>query len=505
MNSMLHSRKRDWLVVSCIFLAFLTVVYVAQMGAAPSTPLCSVRSASLISVVELFVIICSWRVFHGRFLSPSFIAIVALFLVVCGQSLMWSVGLYAGYRDLIQSPDWGFTEYDLVRGLLYSQLCVFVMYISVVACAAIGNHGKKHDRLKKRLSAISAYRATLLVAFLLLFVCIGPYLSDFCQTYEHIKQYGYDRAYDYVEYGFDSLSAKIGAFLPAAVIMIMFCWGRPTVLNKKGYFGKALVCYALVGLVLAVSLALGRRTNLVLFALAILFIWFKDKKMPRSMLLLLVLAGVVGMAIMRLIDLCRSGSLTDFGAYFSYFASIEDNPIVDFLGDIGWNLLSTIEVQMRIPALRGFDGGLTYLISLTSAIPNLGFWDIHPASQYGMPSDWLQSSMGLSYGVGFSPVAEAWFNFGVFGPAVFIVWGLVLAQLDIMFDDEGNPAGQLASVLFIGIVAKSFVRSCFAAVFRPLLLYVILLPLLVYLVGGEFDLRKEVVDESWHHNLVQGD
>lgn len=482
------------LITYCCF-GIVILLYLIQFAVIQSEPIVSVQIVSCLGVLELILIILNWRNTYYRILSPSFIVIVALFFVLCGQSVMWCVGLDAGYRDLIKSPNWGFSDLQIVKGLLFAQVCIFLLHYTVIF--SISRQTKKTKEIKSARSSSSiapaaSYNAILFVAFAILAISIGPYIIDFYQTYSYVQIYGYDRAYDLITYGFDSIFAKIGAFFPVSVVMILFCWGKKSNLNQQNYIRKAIVCYCLIGAVLLTSLALGRRTNVILYALALMLIWFKDKKMTRSTVISFVVICIVGMAGMRFIDMFRSGNVESIMSFFNVIGASNSNPIIDFLGDIGWNLLSTIEIQSFIPDVKDYSYGLTYLASLTSIIPNLDFWTIHPATEYGMASTWLQETMGLSYGVGFSPIAEAYYNFGFFGPLVFIIWGRLLVLMNRLFEAPSDPFRALIPIIFTGVIAKSFVRSCFAAVFRPAFLYMVLIPLLVYFVAKQLDTRKGI-------------
>ena len=78
---------------------------------------------------------------------------------------------------------------------------------------------------------------------------------------------------------------------------------------------------------------------------------------------------------------------------------------------MGWQLSNTVEMTNRIPEQYPFRYGSSYMYSLTTIIPNLGFWDLHPAAVHSNLSDWLQGIMNYHSGPGFSPVAEAFGKF----------------------------------------------------------------------------------------------
>ena len=60
----------------------------------------------------------------------------------------------------------------------------------------------------------------------------------------------------------------------------------------------------------------------------------------------------------------------------------------------------------------------------------------------------------------------------------------------MLFERKDQPLSFLIPVIFTGVIAKSFVRSCFAAVFRPMFLYMVLIPLIVYFVAKQIDQKE---------------
>lgn len=289
-----------------------------------------------------------------------------------------------------------------------------------------------------------------------------------------MKTSGYGAQYESISYGLDSIVAKIADFFPVGVVTLLFAWGKKNEFNKRNYELKFIFAYLMVAVHLFIQLLLSQRTGVILFAVAILFLYFSDKKIRKRWFFLGILGCIVLMAGMRLVDMIRSGSATNLIDFFSYAASKDNNPVLDFLGDIGWNLMTTLEFQKVIPSAHGYGYGSSYLVSMTSIIPNLNFWTVHPAYQYGNISGWLQEYLGFSFGIGCTPVAEAYYNFGSIGFLFFIIWGKFVSSLNRKFDSPKSILDKYQIILFMGILLKSSVRSSMFAVFRPYIFYVVL-------------------------------
>lgn len=301
-----------------------------------------------------------------------------------------------------------------------------------------------------------------------------PYFLNARSQFLAIQLSGYGAQYSSITYGFESVMGKIGEFFPVGVITLLYIWGHKNEYNKNNYYLKAIFSYTLVAVYLFIELMLSQRTGVMLFAIALLFIFFSEKKIPTHLVVLGFIAVVALMAGMRMVDMLRNGYIQGIGDFLTYSSNASNNPVLDFLGDLGWNLMTTIEFQKIIPEVKPFGFGFTYLISLTSIIPNLNLWDIHPAALYGNISGWLQEYLNFSFGLGCTPVAEAYYNFGNFGWLVFAVWGKFVAHLTKKYEDKSSILSNYMVVLFMGIMLKAAVRSSFYALFRPYIFYVII-------------------------------
>lgn len=476
-------------IYAFLLLMCLIIAYAYESTMVGSGVLHNIQFVSIIGTGILLYIIASWKTVYYRILSPYIIIVSTLYLTLCGQSVAWAFGLKAGYRDLRYAA-YGtvtFLNNELCHALLYSYLCIVMLHVAVLAY--VDPSTKKMKRVEKafekekqnQLNSIDKRLYKILVVFgiLLIALTIVPYLVTNLKSYSIMRIKGYGAQYDSVSYGLNSIGAKIADFFPVGVVTLLFAWGKKTEYNKNNYELKCTFAYLIVGLHLFIQLLLSQRTGVILFTVAILFLYFTDKKIPRKWILFGILGCAILMAGMRMVDMIRSGSVADISDFFTYVADDDNNPVLDFLGDIGWNLMTTLEFQKVIPSAHGFGLGSSYLVSMTSIIPNLNFWTVHPAYQYGNISGWLQEYLRFSFGIGCTPVAESYYNFGVFGFLFFLIWGKFIASLNRKFDSPKSILDNYQVILFMGILLKSSVRSSMFAVFRPYIFYVVLPVILI--------------------------
>lgn len=472
-------------VYTFFLLLCLEFIYIYESMIYSTQVFHNIYFISIVGLVMMIYIVASWNKVYYRIFSPYIIIVITLYLTLCGQSVAWAFGLKAGYRDLryVAYNAITFSNNDLCHALLYSYLCILTLHLTVLAYVNTNTHRMKNydSKSKKKSSEVQIMAVdkglyNILTSFGLLMIAIAiiPYLKTNLQSYAIMRTSGYGAQYESISYGLDSIAAKIADFFQVGVVTLLFAWGKKNEFNKRNYELKFIFAYLMVAIHLFIQLLLSQRTGVILFAVAILFLYFSDKKIQKIWIFLGAVGCIVLMAGMRLVDMIRSGSVTDLTEFFSYTASKDNNPVLDFLGDIGWNLMTTLEFQKVIPSAHSFGYGFSYLVSITSIIPNLNFWTVHPAYQYGNISGWLQEYLGFSFGIGCTPVAEAYYNLGTMGFLFFIIWGKFVSSLNRKFDSPKSILDKYQIILFMGILLKSSVRSSMFAVFRPYILYVAL-------------------------------
>lgn len=472
-----------------VFLIFLILQIIEAFYDLPSSSLLyNLKLMSFVGILFIIYVVISWKTAYYRFLSPYIVFMLLLFACLCGQTPFWMLGIKAGFRDL---TTWMrlFTSVDLCKGLLFSYLCLSFLH-SVVIMSIDSKTKKTKNKLSNNKShhtfieSKEAYNKIKTFGLAICIIFIIPYLITFVNLRNVIKTVGYDMQYDTLVTGTASLFAKLADFFPLGIITLIFVWGAKMEFNKNNYFLKKGFLIILSAIYIICELMLGQRTGVILFIFALLFVKYKDRNIPIKNLVVLGVCGLALMGAMRLVGIARSNNANLYDK--------NSNPIVDFASDTGWNLMSLAEFQKIMPSVINYGYGKSYLISLTEIIPNINLWEVHPAYKYGNISQSLREYLGYSYGLGCTPVAEAYYNFGYFGFLVFYIWGLALVSLNRKFEESKDLINNYMVVLFIGILLKSCVRSSFYAVFRPYLLFVLLPVIILKLISNKKNVVKEV-------------
>lgn len=468
--------------VAVLFTVISVIIYICEQSNILLSLLHNITFVSWLGIIVLVYIVISWRRAYYRMLSPYFIFIIMLYMVVCGQTLCWAFGIRAGYRDLQYAAYNGlrFTTEGLCRALLYSYPCLLTVHTTVLSRIDAKTHQttKKHDNISTYADDFALYQTMTIIGVLLVVISCYPFVLQSITGYTAIKAGRYGSQFVNLSHGISSWRDKLAEFFPTGILVLLFAWGKKNENNSKNYLIKAILLYFLMGIYCSFELIQSQRTGVVLFALAFILVYYYNKTINKKTVIIGLFIIILGMAGLRFVDMFRSNSVKNLSDFITYTANPENNPVIDFIGDTGWNLMTTYEFQSIIPDTRNFGFGSSYIISLLSVVPNIGFWSVHPAQTYGDISSWLGSFLGFSFGIGGSPVAEAYYNFGSFGFLIFIAWGLFFSKINRMYENKNNYLLNCHAVLFVGILMKSIVRSTFFAVFRPYVYY-ILLPMFI--------------------------
>lgn len=251
---------------------------------------------------------------------------------------------------------------------------------------------------------------------------------------------------------------------------------------SKNKFGKKMV--SVLYFIVAISMIMvadrsGGVTAFIVFALYWYYSGTNKQRKKKSIILILV--GVSLAIISSAIANIRLGA-TNQDIIQLLKSSIEE---------MGFNFTSLCFVMDYIPSKSKFKFGLSYFVSLILLIPkSFGLKEIYPSLQSQLGETWLLNSNKLygrsflDFGVGFSLIAESYYNFSWLGIFMMIPIGIVITyflkeknnnswnmyvKLALMLSFFTAPRRQFASiaksleysVFFTAIYLLAFIKMSF--------------------------------------------
>ncbi|MBC7690634.1 MAG: O-antigen polysaccharide polymerase Wzy [Methylotenera sp.] len=206
---------------------------------------------------------------------------------------------------------------------------------------------------------------------------------------------------------------------------------------------------------------------------------------PIKRSVMLAMASIMLIVIFPLIASVRNIDLGERGNLSMLVQAYQgiDNPATAAIAEMGGSMQAISHTLELVPKTRDYDWGASYYYAALSVFPNL-FWKIHPSVARGSPSVWLVNTVEpdiaeLGGGLGYSYLAEAYFNFGWWGGALMLMAiGYALSSLVSWSQFSGDPVKIATAVAFFSSLL-GFVRADSQSVIRPLFWYSLMPYLLV--------------------------
>ena len=294
---------------------------------------------------------------------------------------------------------------------------------------------------------------------------------DFINTFSvvsHALIYGYKATYgnDYLKLG-SSLSSIALYYLTGIYLLALANKD-----NKK----KTLLILSYIVIRSSALFLIGKRGAAVPMFIALLWFYFSvfgKEKINVKRIILLIIIGYIGLAASLAVFDIRNNPNMGFG---DLVQNISDS-IVKFevfsssLMEFGGSLRPLLEV-MRFVENGQMDcvNGLSYVFSLFGIIPS-GLRG--PITDIGIM---LEKKVGLSYGIGYSLVAESYYNFGTYGFLTFIPFGFLLSNLFQPRERNTSIANesQIAFISILFSLTLMSVRGTSELLFKNIFYYYII-------------------------------
>lgn len=435
-----------------MILILLSIIY-AIIGYNTNQP--TMQSLSLmgwLGLVQLVYCIISWQKRGNQFISPYIIFLFALYLFSFGQSFLWALGLES---EKMLVSFYGITISEIFDAQVLTLIMLAFFHIGASFWAT-----KKTTPLEKQ-KLLTDNRVQLkTIGWILFLASVVPYITETLHDLILSMAFGYGAIYGEGKVGFDNLGDFIADYFIPSIICLVIAY-KDNKLKRSFFLG-------IIAMNIVATLLIGGRSNaVILLAIVVILYNYLIKQFSKKWFI----AGLAGVFLLLQV-LSYIGSVRTEGGRSVNVKGIkvENNATVDALAEMGGSMFCLIKTQDLVPKKYDYRYGKSYAFAFTTLIPNLGFWDIHPAKKESNLSDWLTDALGLGYGTGFSMCAEAYANFGNLGFIVFFFWGWFLASVfgKIDMSVETRNYALLAFLLILFWFFLKLPRNNFINLVRPI-------------------------------------
>lgn len=381
----------------------------------------------------------SWRYITKTILNPYIIFLTSLFVFTYGQSLLKGFGIEAqqNLRDL-------YSLSEIQSAEIFTILCICFFHLGALFTLFIkGNFKILPFRTSNEDDELLS-KGILITGLILFCLSVIPAFSYKFEWLRYSNLYGYSQAFNYV--GQESNAIKnilTELFMPSIFLMIV-----------GGYKKKSIKILLIIVTVIwvLIGFASGDRGEQLSFIITFLWLWKTIVSKKRRLSPSIIIFGLIIITLIPSFTAFRNVTDRDLNVIIEEVSEVyaENNPIVSTVNELGYSMLPLIEVMRLIPTNFDYSYGVTYFDGLLKLLPT--FLEKDFISYRSSLSFWLQDVLNLSYGPGFSMPAEAYFNFGWFGPFMFIFFGLLYG---ILFKHNSNGKySNLLDYVFVACVLE---------------------------------------------------
>lgn len=432
----------------------------------------------------------TWKSLRGELICLYTFYLVAFYFFTFGQSLLIVFNLVSDSRNLLNRV----TTNQLIEAQIFSLLCLVAFHVgALMVCKKppleppkiIKNSSNKIiDQIRKQEIMLEAIKW---IGILLLIFSLPGFIYDSVNAFKAVITEGYRALY-----GYDDIYT-----IRPSLISRIFSY-------TSSYFLPALIClfiaykekisvrtWVLLLMMIHIfnSFLIGGRGNATALILTIILLFhYCIKPIKGKKIILYGFLFYLLFSFFPIVADMRQLSNRTFMDYISVFTESfgKKNLFFEALTEIGGTMYPLVGVMMLVPDRYPFFAGKSYFFALTFIFPNLNFWDVHPAQKYVSGGPWLMEALNMSYGPGFTLIADAYRNFGWYGFLVLIGIGAFFGGLYSSVDTvtiHRRPDLICVMLIFFYSTLMS-VRGDNLYIVRPLFYVVIPIYLLIHLINS---------------------
>lgn len=450
--------QNRYIRISVLLAVVLTIFYFAVSEANIS----SIKTIGFFSIFLLIFTLYSWRKCGNNLLCGYTVFICAFYAFNVGQVILEAVNANPSSRSLIIKEGLSYsTFFDCAY---YSLMCLIAFHIgSLIEDRRVSvnfpTNNTTYDIADKMFSIEK-------IGLVLLCVSIPCFLINLYLKIDAVLMYGYMALYDSTINTGSHLYEMIGDFYVPSLLSILFVseWQK-----KKRWFWRIVV----LATVIIPPFILGGRTQAMIMIALFMLIYGLFNTIKRKHVIMGVIVLYFVLFAFNIIALTRTSTGITRTDYAEIIADSENNPALETLAEMGGSMHPLALTMNVVPSTENFRYGKSILYAFFTIVPNLGFWEYHPAKKESNLGEWLMRKYNLSYGPGFSLIAEGYINFGFLGPLALLILGIYYLRI-IKYADKKylyvNPFMVVFSLVFLWFSIKG-VRNSFIGAVRAFVYY----------------------------------
>jgi len=426
-----------------------------------------------VGVFTLAYSLYSWKKLGNELLSPYSVFLVVLYVFSYSVPMLYAFGIkLENDNDIVGYLGITYQQFYDSCGLSLIMLCFFHIG-ALTAYRKIKIKKMKNARSVEYVDKEVFNKRLHKIGWIVSLTSVYFYINSLISSIIKSMLYGYGALYDRSD-STEGVLAGIGGMLASMFIPSLICL---FVANRANTLYTRTITIVFVIIIVAGFMTGGRSSSVTLLVLLLILHNSLVRKFSRKIYVLVIISLFLLMPILSYIANSRSGTDRTFSMEEADFSN---NALVSALAEMGGSQSCLIETMRLVPATESYRYGKSYIYSLATIVPNLGFWKVHPAVKEAGLAKWLPNKLGLTYGTGFSMFAEAYINFSYLGFIMIYILGYVFARIFGYMDNAINSGDYVvvAVILILFNEALGLPRAQTVDIVRSI--YYIMLPLIFY-------------------------
>lgn len=373
------------------------------------------RASKIISLYSIFVFISIELIIYKI---EKHINFILLFIPLCfiflfGQCYDIWIYNYIEYNSIFSIVN-VIPPNSVFEISFYTMFCIILMSILYFVSSYYGNRKigtRKKDR-KKYIYSNSIF----FVGVLLLCVSIIPTFYLCFKDIKNLKLYGYASTL-IKPTGIDKLLNIFKGLFNSSLVMILIS-------DRK----KKNIAYIILFLYLTLEVVGGTRIQAFRFLILLILLFFEENKTNVKHMIILMMCLFTAACVFELIAGFRGGQANAITFLDLSKKNGGKSLLYNIIFECGHTQCLISVVYSMCPSIVGYQHGLSILRSISSALPNIGFWSTHPAL---ITVDTVFSPLYTNKtGLGGSIFATVYWNFGYIGGIIAIgLFGIVISKI----------------------------------------------------------------------------
>ena len=426
-----------------------------------------------IDIVFLMCIIFIYKKTDNIF-DNSIIFLIFLFLFCYGQVFLFGLGVNKEKLFI-------FSKYNMemiIRATRYFYFSILFYMIGFILAYNGPNLEKEeeHQYLYELKNSMKEFSTVLIV------ISIIPFFYILIITMYKSIMYGYI-------YNFDNPTEVNGiiGYISKFFIPALFLFLYTTKENKK----IVKIITGLFIVICAMYLIRGSKgSGLTIIVGIVVFYNNFIKKFNSFEIIKVIPVIIIIVFIIPLISNFRLQADKNISGFYNSVEQViqdpEENFIVKTISEMGGSMQAFILTNNAIPKLDNYKYGISYVYSILMIIPSI-FLGGESFAEKAALDIWLMNIYKMSYGPGFSILAETYYNFGWYGGIVFTIFLGIFFTKIFNVNSENTIKNEIFKVLSFIFLYNSMLtaRNPFHGIIRNLVYMYIAFYIVIYFLYNQ--------------------